>query len=277
MAETPMHAWLSEMSVPYSALNGLQTACILAVALFVAPGHGKAGELGFGKPSAEEVVNRMLDMNQTRAAALQQYTSQRRYVAENPHFSKRAEVTVQESYVNRGAKELKIVSTSGSPFVQHKVIDKLIEAEIEASQDEYRDQTSVTPQNYQFRLAGMENVSDHSCYVLEVIPRAPKKYLMRGRIWVDDTDFAIVRMEGSPAKNPSFWTRKVRFVRSYEKHGPFWLPSSVESETDILIAGTSTLKIEYFDYHIGVSSASPASAPGLPPSQMMVEGPRPRP
>lgn len=91
---------------------------------------------------------------------------------------------------------------NGSPFVQHRVIDKLIEAELDASHAEDHDATSITPANYEFRLLGHQDAEDRSCYVLEVVPRTPKKYLMRGRIWVDDADFAIVRMEGSPAKNP---------------------------------------------------------------------------
>jgi hypothetical protein len=239
-----------------------QIACTFAFVLLLEQGHLKAGEFWNNRPSTEEIVNRMLDMNQTRAAALQQYTSQRRYVAENHHFSKRAEVTVLESYANPGGKDLKIISATGSPVVQHRVIDKLIEAEIEAGRGENRDQTLVTPQNYQFRLIGTENVNDHTCYVLEVIPRTPKKYLMRGRIWVDDADFAIVRMEGSPAKNPSLWTRRVHFVRRYEKHGPFWLPSSMESESEIFVAGTSTLKIEYLEYQVGAVPTALANESG---------------
>lgn len=253
-----------------------QIAGILAVTAFFGSGQLTAGELVAERPSAEEVVSRMLEMNQSRAATLQQYTSQRRYVVDNQHFSKRAEVAVQESYLNPGRKELRIVSASGSPFIQHKVIDQLIEAEIEAARDEDRDQTLVTPQNYKFRLIGTEDINDHSCYVLEVTPRVPKKYLMRGRIWVDDVEFAIVRMEGSPAKNPSLWTRKVHFVRRYEKHGPFWLPSSLESESEVLIAGTSTLKIEYFEYQILAAPMSTANERASSPGQESTDG-RPQP
>jgi hypothetical protein len=57
-------------------------------------------------------------------------------------------------------------------------------------------------------------------------------------------------MEGSPAKTPSFWTKSVRFTRCYQKHGPFWLAASIESESEIIIAGKSSLKIEYSDYVI---------------------------
>jgi hypothetical protein len=168
---------------------------LFAFALLLEPGHLRGGELGSSGPTAADVINRMLDMNQSRAAALQQYTAVRSYTAENRHFEKRAEVAVRESYVNPGGKTLEIVSASGSTFVQHRAIDKVIEAEADASRDENHEQTLITPQNYDFRLIGRESMDDHRCYVLEVIPRTPKKYLMRGRIWVDDAEFAIVRME----------------------------------------------------------------------------------
>ena len=95
----------------------------------------------------------------------------------------------------------------------------------------------------------------HTCYVLDVTPKAHKKYLMRGKIWVDTQEFAIVRMEGSPAQNPSVWTKRVHFVRQYEKHGHFWLPSSVQSDSDVLIAGQSSLTIKYSRYEINEGSA----------------------
>jgi hypothetical protein len=248
---------------------------ILAATAVLLSGLVRGSELAINGPSAQEVVNRMIEMNQSRAAKLPQYTSQRIYVVDNQHFAKRAEVAVQESYLNPERKDLRVVSVSGSPFIQHKVIDKLIDAEIDAARAENRDQTYITSQNYKFRLIGTEDINERPCYVLEVIPKVPKKYLMRGRIWVDVAEFAIVRMEGSPAKNPSFWTRKVHFVRRYERHGPFWLPSSLESESEILIAGTSSLKIEYFEYQIGAEAVS-ANERRLSPSQESVDG-RPRP
>ncbi len=56
-------------------------------------------------------------------------------------------------------------------------------------------------------------------YVIEAIPKREDKSLFRGRIWVDTEDYALARVEGEPAKNPSFWTRKVHFVQQYYKAG----------------------------------------------------------
>ncbi|HLJ17909.1 MAG TPA: outer membrane lipoprotein-sorting protein [Bryobacteraceae bacterium] len=209
-------------------------------------------------PSADDVVRRMLEMDRLRSAALHQYTCIRHYFVENERFSREASETVDESYVAPGPKQFKVVSKSGSPFIHRRVIDKLIDAEADAGKKENSDQTHIAPQDYAFQLVGTEQVDGRTCYVLELNPRFSKKYLMKGRIWIDATDYAIVRMDGSPAKNPSLWTRKVHFVRRYEQHGSFWLPSLTESDSDVFIAGESVLKIEYSDYRIDAEPVPPA-------------------
>jgi hypothetical protein len=219
--------------------------CILVMATCVA----HAGDAGLS-PSADDVVRRLVEMDKERARLLRPYVSERRYIVENRRFSKSAEVTVREIFVPPDQKKLNIISETGSPLIRRRVIDKLIEAELDAARSENRDQTRVTPENYTFRLTGTEQIDGQSCFVLEVTPKSAKKYLMRGQIWVDTSDFAIVRMEGSPAKNPSIWTREVHFVRRYEKHGPVWLPAFFESESRIVMAGVSSLKIEYSNYQI---------------------------
>ena len=76
-------------------------------------------------------------------------------------------------------------------------------------------------------------------------------------------DSGRVRVEGEPAVNPSWWTLRTDFKRSYQKIGDFWLPESNESETKVRVFGTAVLSIEYRDYRItqagGATLASPNS------------------
>jgi hypothetical protein len=228
----------------------LAASCIGGILLLL-PRGATAAEINQSSPlTAVEVIQRMLELDKARRFALQQYTSNRRYVADNRKFNKHAEVAVREKYVYPGKKEFETLSETGSDYIRRKVISKLIDAEQDSAQNDNRDQTRITPENYKFELLGTEEQEGHPCFLIAVIPNHSKKYLMKGRIWVHQEDFAIVRMEGSPAKNPSFWTRKVEFTRRYQKHGPFWLPASIESESEVLIAGKSSLKIEYSDYVI---------------------------
>jgi len=74
--------------------------------------------------------------------------------------------------------------------------------------------------------------------------------LITGKIWVDATDYSIVRIEGQPARNPSFWVHSVHFVHTYQKLGPFWFASSTDTTSQIRVFGDSELTIENVDYKL---------------------------
>ena len=96
----------------------------------------------------------------------------------------------------------------------------------------------------------MQMCSSGAKYILQVEPRTKDKFLYRGRIWVDATDFAVVRLEARPAKNPSFWTRNTDIVQVYTKVSDFWLPAPNRSVSTIRIGGLAELSIEYKDYAV---------------------------
>jgi hypothetical protein len=147
-----------------------------------------------------------------------------------------------------GSKQFEMLSSTGWGGARKHVFQRLLEAEVEGSRPDVREQSRVTPENYSFVMAGQEEVNGRPAYVIDVTPKAPKKFLMRGKIWIDEADCAMVRMQGVPAKNPSFWIKSVHFAHDYEKHGAFWFPASDESLTDVRIFGPTDLTIEYFDY-----------------------------
>ena len=216
-------------------------------------------------PTAQQIVDRMQEADAGRSKALYNYTVTRRYVLDNLRFHKNGEIIVQMNYVHPGIKEFEVISEKGSKTVRNQVIRKLIDAEAETARDSSRSsQTRMTTANYEFTLVGTEPLDARTCYVLEASPKTANKYLIRGRIWVDTEDFAIARIEGSPAKNPSIWTRKIEFVHRYEKFGPFWLAVSNVSKAEARIFGQTDVNIEYFDYKINQPPPD-ASAVGAPP------------
>src|SRR5262249_34027192 len=131
---------------------------------------------------------------------------------------------------------------------QKHVLRKMLESEEEASQPEARSKARLSLDNYEFQMVGIDQVDGRSAYAIDVSPNRKEKYLFRGRIWVDAEDCALVRVDGNPAKSPSFWTKSVHFTHSYQKNGTFWFPSTTDSLTDARIFGATALKIEYFDY-----------------------------
>jgi outer membrane lipoprotein-sorting protein len=201
--------------------------------------------------SADEVMERVVEMNNTRAKALEGYSSLRTYHLECHCLSnKKADMVVRINYQAPDKKEFTIVSESGSGTVRDRVFKKLLEAEQESMRQENRQLSAMTPENYAFQMSDYEKTERGEFYVLDVQPRSKNKFLFRGHIWVDAKDFAITRVEGEPAVNPSWWTEKTDFKRRYEKVGDFWLPEFNESETKVRIFGTAVLTIEYRDYQI---------------------------
>jgi hypothetical protein len=93
-----------------------------------------------------------------------------------------------------------------------------------------------------------------------VSPKTANKYLIDGKIWVDANDYSIVRIEGRPARNPSFWVRSVHFVHTYQKVGQFWFASSTHTTSEIRIFGDSELTIETSDYALNPRIDRPTEA-----------------
>jgi hypothetical protein len=219
--------------------------------------------------TADQVVARVVSMNEQRAKALAAYSSFRTYHLECHCISaKKADMVVRADYSAPNKKEFTIVSENGSGAVRQKVFRRLLEAEQESMQDDNQQRSAVTPENYTFRLLSYEKTAASELYVLQIQPRTKNKFLLRGRIWVDGKDFAITRVEGEPAVNPSWWTKKTDFTRTYQKIGDFWLPQANESVTTVRVLGTAVLTIKYQDYEVapaaGVKLARQLTQ-GLPP------------
>jgi hypothetical protein len=210
--------------------------------------------------SADQVVDNLVQRNLERAQALTAYQGTRIYRLEYRGFpsSRSAEMTVAVQYRSPGTKEFSIRSEKGSHLLIERVFHKLLQSEQEALTEENQARVALNRDNYRFALAGYENVPTGPCYVLSVEPLTNNKLLYRGRIWVDAQDFAVVRIEAAPAKNPSFWTKETRIEQAYAKVGDFWLPLSNRSSSTIRLGGHADFTIDYQDYRI-----TAATAPGM--------------
>ena len=234
--------------------------CISAFVVFSFP--AVAQEATVSAPlSADEVMQRVAGMNELRGKTLESYSSLRSYHLECHCLShKKADMVVRAQYEAPDKKVFTIVSESGSGTVRERVFKKLLEAEQESMREENQQRSAITPENYVFQLADYQKSDAAEFYVLEAQPRNKNKFLFRGRIWIDAKDFAITRVEGEPAVNPSWWTLKTDFKRSYLKMGDFWLPESNESSTKVRVFGTAVLTISYGQYEITQApSAKPAA------------------
>jgi hypothetical protein len=197
--------------------------------------------------TAEEVAHNLALMNLNRVQALHAYQGTRIYRAKYHGFpsDRSAEMIVKVKYLPPGKKEFVIESESGSKLIIDRVFKKLLDAEEEEQGSKIQHRSALTDDNYRFTLIGHEK----GRYVLEVEPKRIDKFY-HGRIWVNARDFAVMRLEAEPSKNPSFWTKKADIEQVYTKVSDFWLPASNHSVTAIRLGGRADLTIEYKDYEI---------------------------
>ncbi len=215
--------------------------------------------------STNQVVDNLIRQNSERAAALLHSEATRVYHLVYRGFpgDREAEMTVQAIFNSPSSKEFKVISQSGSRMILDRVFKKLMESEQEAAQPAISARTQLNRDNYSFELVGYEPTPSGGLYVLRVNPKTKSKYVYRGTVWVDATDFAVTRIEGEPAQNPSFWTKRTEIHHEYKKVDAFWLPVRNESVSYIRLGGQATLTIEYKDYRVTDGRLSGKAGIGL--------------
>lgn len=221
--------------------NALSSLTILASSVAVA-----VAQTGAPLPSADDVIAKMMQFDTQRQSQMMGYTALRHYSAVNK--KRHADMLVQVNCSSDGVKKFDVVSEDGSGSIRKHVFQKLLREETDASRRGTRSGTRIIPANYDFEIVGQETLETGPAYVLQVLPRTENKYLIRGKIWVDASDYSIVRIEGQPARNPSFWVRGVHFVHTYQKVGQFWFALSTHTTSEIRIFGESELTIENSGY-----------------------------
>jgi hypothetical protein len=210
--------------------------------------------------TAAQIVQQIQQHTQARTDELKQYRTLRHYQVEYRGFSTKiaAKMDVEVNYDRAAGKSFRIVSESGSGILREKVLKRAVDSEKEASQD--KGSTALTEANYRFHLAGSEIVAERPAYILDVEPLKSSKFLVRGKIWVDAAEFAVVKMETEPAKSPSFWIARTLIHSTSAKTGDFWLPEQLRSETRVRVGGTAVLTIDYGSYEVVPEAASQRTA-----------------
>jgi hypothetical protein len=260
-------------------LCGWQAKLALIVSLCVAGATGVfAQDSGVANPTAASdsnhakaalIIDRMLQMNKERLAALERYTSERTYRVDysGTGGEHHAELKVHAEYTSPEHKQLTVVSESGSKFICEKVLRKLVEGEQEAGDRANRNQTSLGPENYDAVLVG-EEVADWpeakssaepgiKAWVLKVTPKVDNKFTFKGRIWVSQDDYAVMRIQAEPAKSPSWWINHATLDSRYVRRGDVWLPGKNVSTSHVRIGGEAKLTIDYGNYPVVAAKAIP--------------------
>jgi hypothetical protein len=111
---------------------------------------------------------------------------------------------------------------------------------------------------YDFRYVGREKIDELNLYVFDVSPKVlpdakkTKERFFKGRIWVDDQDFQIVKTRGKGL--PETKNNKFPTVETYREQvdNRYWFPTYSYADDELLYENGETLhvrmKVRYSDF-----------------------------
>jgi hypothetical protein len=198
----------------------------------------------------EDLFRRLNARHRWQEARLIRLSGVRTYKLENGKDKIVAEEAVVVEYRAPATETFTITSGKGSGFVRHRVFQRLRKVEEKRIRVNKDPDSMITPENYALDVVGTDRIGNSECSVLHAVPKRKEMDLFEGKIWIDNQDFAIVKITGHLAKSPSFWIKQVDFVRDYQKIDGFWLLSREEAVSDVRIFGKETLTIDYQNYAI---------------------------
>jgi hypothetical protein len=220
----------------------------------------------------DEIFANLVKHNEARTAGLREYSAVRTYAVSDLNGKVHAKETVEMEYTAPDKKTFQTIAEEGSSVIRHMVLKRLMESEVSAAAGQEHHDSSITPANYTFHPAGEEDLGAHHCFVVEAIPKRRDKYLFEGKVWIDTTDFAVVKIAGHPAKRLSFWITRADFVRQYQKIGDFWLPAKDETFVDVRLYGKKILSIEHHTKSVNGATSTALAVPS-PPAVVLSEAP----
>ena len=149
-----------------------------------------------------------------------------------------SEVMAQITFAPPATKTYKITQARGNSAGE-KMVRELLDRETQSAKKGLSSQISRT--NYDFVFLREETFGVVPEHVLRIVPKRKDKNLLRGWIWVDARTFRIRRIEGVPAKSPSFWIKDIHITLQFADVNGMWIPTSFDAMATVRLLGQYTL------------------------------------
>jgi hypothetical protein len=190
-------------------------------------------------PDLNLILQRLEDIQHQDPAQARPYEVTREYkVLRGYNTQPTSEVMAQINFVPPDTKTYRIIRAQGDSRGE-RMVRELLDRETDSAKRVHSDEISRT--NYDFVFLRRENFGVVPEYVLGILPKRKDKYLLRGQIWVDASTYRIRRIQGVPAKSPSFWIQTVHITMQFAQLNGMWVPVSFDAIATIRFLGEYTL------------------------------------
>ena len=112
---------------------------------------------------------------------------------------------------------------------------------------------SIIPENYKFSYRGARFFEGRRIYVFDLKPRAKRKGLFKGSLWIDARNYLPVRESGRFVKNPSIFIKNVQFTRDYQHKDGLAVVTRLETTVETRVVGPARMTVHYADYRLAPS------------------------
>lgn len=198
-------------------------------------------------PDLNAIVSRMTAAQEQNNAQAKSFTVKRDYQLFDKQLERKAQLVANITYLPSDQKEYQIESSQGG--IGERILRDVLEKETEPVKDPARKELSTS--NYDFQFMGTENLGGHICYVLGLRPRRDDKELLNGRAWVDAETFNVRKLEGDPAKNPSWWIRDLHILMTFADVDGMWLRTFTHAVANVRFKGQYVMESRDLEYGLG--------------------------
>lgn len=163
-----------------------------------------------------------------------------------------AAMKVRTTYRKESGKSYEILAESGSELIRRFGLHPLLDSERTINQPANREHALFVSANYNMRLkpGAVQRVNGRDCFAIAISPHARATNLIEGTLWVDATDYTIVRLEGVSTKSASLVSSPPHVTRDYIKVDGYSQASHATAISSGFLFGRVRVTIDYSDYHL---------------------------
>jgi hypothetical protein len=195
-----------------------------------------------------------------QAKALAGYSAVTVVRAELPETSQQGEYELQRKFEAPHSLQFTPVQFRGDGFVKSNVINRLLQSEVDHVQKDDPELTAINPSNYKLSYKGTTQLGDRLVHDYQVKPRKKRMGLFKGHLYLDAHTGALVRVEGTVVRSPSFFVKHIDFVQDYTDVQSFTLPVHIHSEARARVVGRTIVDITHRDYQAVPAGPAPSEA-----------------
>jgi hypothetical protein len=182
--------------------------------------------VGGEHPDLATIIRRMSEAQAANHARIKAYSVTREYRIFGADTERpRTQVVAKVNFLPPNQKSYDVDQSTGG--MGEKIVRRILDHEVDATRDPR--EMMVNQENYDFEYLGTDVADGTACYKLKIDPKHDKKDLLKAVIWVDKNNFRLVKVDGEPAKSPSFWVKDVHLVLYFNEVAGMWLQTGTQA------------------------------------------------